>query len=788
MLQTDARPAPTTTVSKKTKKLTEPVLGEIALKVLGARYLMKNEAGEIIETPKQLFERVAKHIAEAEANYGGDPEEVWPKFYELLANRDYMPNTPCLVNAGRPNGLGQFSACFVLPVPDTMHDIFTALRNTAMVHKSGGGTGFSFSRIRPKNDFVASTTGIASGPVSFMRAFDHVTECVKQSGVRRGANMGILRCDHPDILEFIDCKQDTSQITNFNISVGVTDAFMAAVAAGADYDLINPRNGKVTGQLNARMVWDKIINNAWNTGEPGLFFLDRANNQDPVAHLPGCEIEATNPCGEVPLAPYNACTLGSINLSRFVVDDRIDFDRLTQVAKLATHFLDNVLDQNKYPVQEMADVTRDHRKIGLGVMGWADTLVKLGIPYASNDALQLATRVMQTVNEASIEASEKLAELRGAFPLFGKSRLADGTPRRNATTTVIAPTGSISIIAECSGGCEPLFALCQVRNQADMQMVDFSPLFETIAKREGFWSENVRNHVMETGSVQGCDEVPERWREVFKTANEIPVSWHVKMQAAFQRHTQDAVSKTINLHQMASVEEVENAYQLAWDEGCKGITVYRDKCRDNQTLTAGAQLDAKTDPELYPIPNDTYDMKAAAVRTPAGKLSVKLGLDRGRPFEIWLDSSRGGTAVNADTEAIGRLASLVLRLDSPVPPERRIQLIADQLTGIGGGDAVGLGSQRVRSLPDGLSKALRKLLKALEPTPSEASSTLVTPPQAALGAGNGTPGSNGQNGSNGHDQHLTFVSAADICPSCHQVSLQHAEGCATCRQCGFSKC
>jgi ribonucleoside-diphosphate reductase alpha chain len=585
-------------------------------------------------------------------------------------------------------------------------------------------------------------------------------------------------------------------LTNFNISVGITDVFMEALTADDEYDLVNPRNGSVVRRLRARDVMERIVHNAWLSGDPGLFFLDRVNQLDPLAHLPGCAIESCNPCGEIPLSPFNACTLGSINLSNFALPHKggVDLDRLKHVSKLAVHFLDNVLDQNTYPVEEIHKVTHDHRKIGLGVMGYADLLVRLGIPYGSDDGIRTARLVMETITSATVQASEQLAIKRGPFPLFEQSKWAKAglPPRRNATTTAIAPTGSISIIAGCSGGCEPLFAICQVRHQAEMKMVDFNADFQAVAEREGFWTEQVRQHVMETGSVQGCPSVPTHWREVFKTANEIDVEWHCKMQAAFQEFVHDAVSKTINLREGATTDDVARTYQLAWDLGCKGITVYRDNSRPLQTLTAGTKMaEDKSDdsvPELYPIPTNTYDMKAASVRTPAGKLSVKLGMDKGRPFEVWLDSSRGGTAVNADTEAIGRLASLVLRLDSPVSPARRIQLIADQLGGIGGGDSIGLGSKKIRSLPDGLANALRRLLKTLHKEPTDSATTLVTPPPAPVAPQNGSNGTTGKNGSNGTQQALTFVSPADICPDCHQVSLVHAEGCDTCNNCGFSRC
>jgi ribonucleoside-diphosphate reductase alpha chain len=1169
------------------EQLAQPNLTTIGENVLAKRYLVRNETGDVVETPQERFANVAKHVARAERNYGVEPDSIWPRFYRLMAKRDFMPNTPCLVNAGRDDNPGQLSACFVLPIEDSMEGIFTTLRDMAMIHKTGGGTGFSFSRLRPAGDFVKSTTGIASGPVSFMRAYNHVTECVKQSGVRRGANMGILRIDHPDILSFIDCKRDPNELCNFNISVGVTNAFMKAVDEDTEYELVNPRTKEVTGTLRARDVWNHVVKNAHASGEPGLFFLDRVNELDPLAGAVG-EVEACNPCGEVPLRPYDACDLGSINLANFYLDDavgaKIDFKRLEEVIQDAVRFLDDVHDVNQYPVSQIHEQTRASRKIGLGVMGWADLLVKMGIPYGSQQALDLAEEVERFIATKAVEASEELAALRGPFPLFEKSKhFTNGRKhRRNATCTVIAPTGSISIIAGCSSGIEPLFAIVQTRKQADMEMVDVNPMFIEVAKREGFYSEELLERVKENGTVKDDPDVPSRWQRVFAIANEISPEYHIRMQAAFQRHVEDAVSKclaagtliptsmglvpvesfsdvtaddtfqkldqsvttgghrilshyrlgigravrikldngavltgaeathrvqtadgwklmrdlkigdvvlgrfmaahgpgdatiqwsdewhtnasriatpkamtpplaewlgmlcadghtvestgqvglsckdeevearfitltnevfnvsprtvedrrtgvrcvyltsrnlvryvealigkgafekrapiqvlqgsadekraflrgvtldgylvrgalcvyggmsetlayhvaelarsfglpsvyqghkgapggvfhyvilsnaaqeivqciekhknaqpastsykvlldravldqhvptdhphygavrslrqetgrhyctnrvahamgwstdtpvylvravedaglvemfdievesaheyvvngivshnTINLPEGATVEDVEQAYRMAWDEGCKGITVYRDKSREGQTLTIGASI---ARPELHPIPTGVYDLLGQMVKTPTGKLSVKVGLDTNdRPFETWLAVSRAGTAVSADCEAIARLGSLVLRMDSPIKPERRLQLIADQLSGIGGGDSVGFGQDRVLSLPDGVAKALRSLAESLEArqaaktiTPVEALAKAVTAPPVAVKPSNGHSNGNGKSNGNGHKHRF-----GDICPDCHQVALYYGEGCAKCALCGFSRC
>ena len=576
-----------------------------AITVLEKRYLIKDDAGQPVEAPEDLFWRVARTIAEADRRYGvpvGAVEEVAQAFYGLMARRQFVPNSPTLMNAGRP--LGQLSACFVLPVDDALSNgksgIYDTLRAMALVHQSGGGTGFSFSRLRPKNDIVRSTMGVASGPVSFMSLFDASTDVVKQGGTRRGANMGILRVDHPDIMEFVTCKDDTSKITNFNISVAVTDEFMAAVEADGRYDLRHPKTGKVVGQLEARDVWSKIIHGAWKTGEPGVFFIDKANYYNPVPHLGS--YEATNPCGEQPLLPYDVCNLGSINLGVFVQDGQLDWDGLRAVVHLSTHFLENVIDANQYPLPEITELAQRIRRIGLGVMGLADLFVKLGIPYDSDEGVALGRRVQQFVDQEAKVESERLARERGVFPewersIWGPDQTAARGPKgerirpvrrlRNCNVTTVAPTGTISIIAGCSSGIEPLFAVAFMRNQAGVLMPDVNEDFVATAKREGWYSEDLMRRIAEAGHIEFA-EVPEQWRRVFVTANHIKPEWHIRMQAAFQEFNDSAISKTCNFANDASEEYVEDIYRLAYRLNCKGVTVYRDGSRDMQVLSTGS--------------------------------------------------------------------------------------------------------------------------------------------------------------------------------------------------------
>ncbi|MGC8817084.1 MAG: vitamin B12-dependent ribonucleotide reductase [Candidatus Hadarchaeum sp.] len=567
-----------------------------AIRVLQRRYLLRDEQGKIIETPSQLFRRVARAVAAADGLHGAtDLSGTEDKFYRMMANLEFLPNSPTLMNAGAP--LGQLAACFVIPVEDSMVGIFDALKTMALIHQSGGGTGFSFSRLRPAGDIVRSTKGVASGPVSFMRVFDVATDVIKQGGKRRGANMGVLRVDHPDILEFITAKVKEDALVNFNISVGVTDAFMEAVKNDEEYDLINPRTGSAERRLRAKEVFDLIVNMAWKTGDPGLIFLDEINRHNPTPQLG--QIEATNPCGEVPLLPYESCILGSINLSRMIREGEVDWEKLRETVRNAVHFLDNVIDVNRYPIPEIERMTKLTRKIGLGVMGFAEMLLELGIPYSSEEALRQADEVMKFISEEGRQMSVELAEQRGSFPAFPGSLWEKRGYRclRNATVTTIAPTGTISIIAGTTSGIEPLFAVAYIRNvMSGIQLVEVNQTFQKIATRRGFYSRELMVKLSRLASIKGVEEIPEDVRRIFVTAFDVSPEWHVRMQAAFQRHTDNAVSKTINLPPEATPEEVRRAFLLAHELGCKGITVYRYGSKARQVLSISPQS-ALTPPE-----------------------------------------------------------------------------------------------------------------------------------------------------------------------------------------------
>ncbi|MCL4537005.1 MAG: adenosylcobalamin-dependent ribonucleoside-diphosphate reductase [Nitrospirae bacterium] len=559
-------------------------LTENALKVLNARYLLRDERGNVKEQPEDMFRRVAHNIAEAERLYNEDAKYWEERFYERMTSLKFLPNSPALMNAGK--SIGQLAACFVLPVEDSMKSIFDTLKNAALILQSGGGTGFSFSRLRPKADIVRSTGGIASGPVSFMKIYNTATEVIKQGGARRGANMGILRIDHPDILEFIRIKRREGELTNFNISVAVTDAFMEALKIDREYELKNPRSGEIVGSLRAKIVFDEIVESAWETGDPGLIFIDRINRANPTPHIG--QIESTNPCGEQPLLPYEACVLGSMNLSKYVnspsppftkgeITDSIDWNSLSEDINIAVRFLDDSIDVNIYPLPEIETMHKGNRKIGLGVMGWADVLILLGIPYNHKKALELARKVMKFIRNKSREASEELAEKRGVFPNFkGSIYDAPSMPKmRNATTTTIAPTGTLSTIADCSSGIEPLFAIAYKRLVLDTELYEINKYFIEAAQKWGFYSDEMMNEVLRKGNLRGIKEIPADVRRLFKTALEIPPEDHIEMQAAFQEYTDNAVSKTINLPNKAKQDDVAKAYLLAYEKGVKGITVFR---------------------------------------------------------------------------------------------------------------------------------------------------------------------------------------------------------------------
>ena len=557
-------------------------LGINAAEVLTKRYLRRDESGRVAETPGEMFGRVAYHVSRAEEKYGGDAENFRARFLEMMRELDFLPNSPTLMNAGLP--LGQLSACFVLPVEDSLPGIFDALKNMALIHQSGGGTGFSFSRLRPKDDVVQATGGVASGPVSFMRIFDTATDVIKQGGRRRGANMGVLRVDHPDILEFIDAKSKPGFLENFNISVAATDEFMQMARTGGEIDLVNPRTGLAAGgRLKAAELMSRIASSAWRGGDPGVIFIDRINAAHP---LPGL-IEATNPCGEQPLLPYESCNLGSINLSRIVMKGEINWDRLGELVSLAVRFLDDVIDVNRFPLKQIEGATLQRRKIGLGVMGFADMLIQLNISYNSRKAVAMAEEVMKFITERARVESAQLGEARGSFPLFEESSLKKWGAMRNATVTTIAPTGTISIIAGTSSGIEPLFALAFVRNVLEgAHLLEVSPLFEQTAIARGIYTPNLKAELARKGSVQDIAGVPQDLKDLFATALDIPPEQHVRIQAAFQKYTDNAVSKTVNLPAEATVSDVLNVYNMAYDLGCKGVTVFRYGSR-SQVLYLG---------------------------------------------------------------------------------------------------------------------------------------------------------------------------------------------------------
>jgi len=815
-------------------------LSENARIVLARRYLKKDESGEPVEEPETMFWRVARVIAEEDRRYGasdGAIEEVARSFYDLMTTGGFEPNSPTLMNAGRP--LGQLSACFVLPVEDALSNgrsgIYDTLRAMALVHQSGGGTGFSFSRLRPEGDTVRSTMGVASGPVSFMRLYDASTEVVKQGGTRRGANMGILRVDHPDIREFIRCKNDTSQVTNFNISVGVTDAFMRAVEAGEDYDLITPRTGSVARRENAREIFDMIVEGAWKTGEPGVFFIDRANEHNPVPALG--EYEATNPCGEQPLLAYDVCNLGSLNVGVFAKKGRfdtpeegIDWDGMRRVVHLSTHFLDNVIDANRYPLDEISELAHQIRRVGLGLMGWADLMVRLGVRYDSEEGVALGRAVMRFIEEETRVASERLAETRGVFPAWEESiwgpdascarndageRIRPERRLRNCNLTTVAPTGTISIIAGCSGGIEPLFAVAFMRNQAGVMMPDVNEDFVARAKEDGWYSAALMERIAEEGHIH-FDEVPAEVQDTFRTAHDITPEWHVRMQAAFQEHVDSAISKTTNFPFEATREDVRKIYEMAFALGCKGVTVYRDGSRPMQVLSTGktGQEDTAADSaEVEMLTSELADARERAHRLegeleeirktlvehdrevsalrhkrerpsmlkgrtikmvcPLGDLYVTVNEDdTGRPFEVFCTLGKAGGAAMADSEAIGRLVSLSLRSGIPITAVR------DQLRGISCDRAVGIGPSKVLSAPDAVAQALDLYIAEKEGVQVEMKMDATAPARAEAAAAMVARG-----------QYVDETAAAlGACPSCGASHLAFEEGCKKCYVCGYSDC
>ncbi len=757
-------------VRKATKysRVIDETLMPNSLKVLQKRYLKKSEDGQPIEKPSDMFIRVAENIASAERAYGADDahtSEVAEDFYDLMTSLDFLPNSPTLMNAGRE--LQQLSACFVLPVEDSMDSIFGAVRDTAIIHKSGGGTGFSFTRLRPSGDQVRSTQGVSSGPVSFMRVFNQATEAVKQGGTRRGANMGVLRIDHPDILDFIRCKAD-GDFANFNISVALTEAFMDAVKAGSPYDLVNPRDGKPAGQLDAREVYDLIVEMAWETGDPGIIFIDRMNRDNPTPRLG--QIESTNPCGEQPLLPYEACNLGSVNLSRFVgARDGapvVDWDRLADVVHRGVRFLDDVIDVNEYPIPKIGEMARGNRKIGLGVMGWADMLIAMGFGYDSSEAVALGEKVMGFIDAEAKSASRKLAEERGSFPNFEGSVYdsPDGGPIRNATVTTIAPTGTLSIIANCSSGIEPLFAVSYVRTVMDNdRLIEVNPAFEDIAVKQGFYSRELMALIADHGTVTDIAEVPEDVRRAFVTAHDIEPVWHIRMQAAFQKHTDNAVSKTVNFSNDATIEDVRMVYDLAHESGVKGVTIYRDGSKENQVLSTGKT--GKTGAaapggeyragEIEPRPRPTVTVgHTEKIKTGCGNLYVTINADEYGLCELFTQMGKAGGCASSQSEALSRMISMSLR--AGVDPEAMVR----QLRGIRCPSPTWAEGGKVLSCADAVGIALEHFIQWQA---TGESSTVVSK----------------------HTDMLDNLSGA--CPECGST-LEQESGCAVCRSCGFSKC
>ena len=829
-------------------------LSSNARTVLEKRYLVKDRTGKPTETPESLFWRVATVVAEADGRYGASEQQVEKtaeEFYFLMTQRRFEPNSPTLMNAGRP--LGQLSACFVLPVEDALangkNGIYDTLKSMAIIHQSGGGTGFGFSKLRAKGSMVRSTTGVASGPISFMKLYDASTDAVKQGGTRRGANMGILRVDHPDVLEFIACKEDLTQVTNFNISVAVTKTFMDAVKNKTSYDLIDPSNGSVVGQLDANEVWDKMILGAWRTGEPGCFFIDEANRYNPVPHLGN--YEATNPCGEQPLLPYDVCNLGSINVGLYVENGVMNWDAFRKDIHLSTHLLDNIIDVNKYPLPEIDALSKRIRRIGLGVMGFADALIRLGIAYDTAEGVEFGRKVMEFLDVESKKESERLANERGPFPEWARSiwgpdetcardengqRIRPMQMLRNCNVTTVAPTGTISIIAGCSSGLEPIFAVAFMRNQAGVMMPDVNEDFVAIAKKEGWYSEALMERIAKEGRVD-FPEVPVKWQKVFVTANAIAPEWHVRMQAAFQEHCDSAISKTTNFSHAATVEDVRAIYELAYDMKCKGVTVYRDGSRDAQVLSTGATEKAKAerdkpagsasesrrevgelmgtiaekDAEIERLRKQLFDAEAETLQrrakrsrpeklrgtthrleTPLGTMFVNITEDdKGQPFEVFITLGKAGGSAMADAEAMGRLISLALRSGIPIMEVHR------QLRGISSDRAVGLGPNKVLSVPDAIGIALEQwwrdkqgVQQDLLSPPSLPQQTppigtpIVSEPVVVRGPVLGQGGQQTEMRYEAYNGGETFMGT---CPDCGS-QLEYAEGCVKCHVCGFSEC
>jgi ribonucleoside-diphosphate reductase alpha chain len=711
--------------------------------VLNKRYLKKDNQGQVIEKPEDMFRRVAHVVASADSLYGkkGDIKKLEEAFYQMMTRLEFLPNSPTLMNAGR--SLGQLSACFVLPVEDSIDSIFEAIKQTAIIHKSGGGTGFSFSRIRPEKDTVKSTHGISSGPISFMTVFDVATETIKQGGTRRGANMGLLRVDHPDIEKFIEAKLETDRLNNFNISVVIPDAFMEALEKKGEYDLINPHTGLKTKSLSAQAVFDKIVDSAWRSGEPGVVFIDRINQHNPTPHLGA--IEATNPCGEQPLLPYESCNLGSINLAKIYKKDGIDFKKLKSLVHTSVHFLDNVIDINKYPLPKIEKMSKGNRKIGLGIMGFADLLIQMGIPYNSEKAVEVSEKVMSFIVSESKLASEQLARERGNFPNFKGSVFDQGNEKgegmRNATTTTIAPTGTISIIAGTSSGIEPLFAVSYYRTVLDgTQMVEVNPFFKKMAKDMGFYSTALLEQIAQEGSIRNIPGIPEEIKTLFVTSHDISPEWHIKIQAAFQKFTDNAVSKTINFPHEATPEEVQKSYLMAYHQGCKGVTIYRYGSRETQVLNLNKTVDYS---KINPRPRPTRTLGITErISTGCGKLYVTINSDEKGICEVFAQMGKTGGCASSQIEATGRLISLALRAGVSLPS------ILKQISGIRCPSPTWGNGHQVLSCPDAISRVISNYTQAK-----------IDDDERIMGS----------------------------CPDCGG-QVVHENGCLTCHSCGFSRC
>ena len=739
-------------------------IGKSAMTVLEKRYLIKDENGRPTETVEELFKRVASTIASADEKYSDfDKENSEKEFFDMISGLDFLPNSPTLMNAGRL--LGQLSACFVLPVGDSMEEIFEAIKQAALIHKSGGGTGFSFSRLRQKGSTVNSTGGVASGPISFMKVFNTATEAVKQGGTRRGANMGMLRIDHPDILEFIDCKSDGSEITNFNISVAITEKFMEAVENGTDYELIEPNTGNSIATLSARDVFEKIVSAAHKNGEPGIVFIDRLNRANIVPTVG--EIEATNPCGEQPLLPYESCNLGSINLVNMLKQGEngkyeIDFDKLADTTKKAVHFLDNVIDVNNYPLEEIDRMTKSTRKIGLGVMGFADMLLMLGIPYNSEEGVATAEKIMGFINDTAKAESRVLAETRGAFPLFEQSIYKDETPIRNGTVTTIAPTGTLSIIAGVSSGVEPVFAYVFIRNVMDgTELIEVNPILKNELIRRGIYSDELMKKIAAEGSLSHIPGIPDDMKKVFVSAHDVSPLWHVKMQAAFQRHIDNAVSKTVNFPSSATKEDVKEVYKLAYKLGCKGVTIYRDGSRDSQVLNVGkvnkkeeAPVFGKIEPRMRPSITQGFTEK---VKIGCGNLYITVNYDENGICEVSTNTGRHG-GCPSQSEATSRLTSIALRSGIS------IDAILEQLKGIRCPSTIRQQGMSVTSCPDAIAKTIEKVIKSQKIGINPATLKEIQSSEPVLDK-----------------------TKMRFCPECG-AKVEHEGGCVICRNCGYSKC